>query len=79
MISMIEKWINKDKKTVKKDDLVADIENIWNEPKEEEGRVVYGEDGQIKSATLNYLIQRLTSSQFQGKSPPPPSLPFAYL
>ena len=45
------------------DDLVPDIDYIWDEPEESDGRVIFTENGEgIKCATLNKLIANLTNS-----------------
>jgi hypothetical protein len=55
-------------KKITTDDYVVDIEDIWKEPFQNEGRVLLSDtDGtSIRAATLNKLIINLTSPAFQG-------------
>ena len=42
------------------DDAVPDINPIWYEPNNDEGRIVYTDKGKLKCATLNKLLIKLT-------------------
>ena len=46
---------------------VADDSNIWEEDLECEGSIRYDRAGQVVGATLNKLVERITSTRDHGK------------